>query len=359
MDHRLLIYGANGFTGTLIARLAAEQGMTPILAGRDGPAVGRLAGSLGFAHRVFALDDPAQVDAGLDGAAVVLHCAGPFSRTAQPMVEACLRSRAHYLDITAEVSVFEAHAARDDQARAAGVMILSGTGLDVVPSDCLAAHLKRRLPSATHLALGLDAPAKVSRGTVKTMIETYYRGMVRQDGRLVQVPAGYRHRIIDMGRGPVKALTVPWGDVSTAYRSTGIPNIEVYVAAPAGIRVMMWLARRFPDAIGREAVQRLLKAAAHTGPPGPTAAERFSGSTHVWGEAGDGERAATSRLRLPEGYRLTAQAAIEIAQRVLRGDLKPGYQTPSSAYGADLILALPGCSRSDEPMRELRAPATA
>jgi len=355
MDHRLLIYGANGYTGTLIARLAAAKGMAPILAGRDGQGVARLAGSLGFDHRVFALDDPAEVDAGLDGIAAVLHCAGPFSRTARPMVEACLRRRAHYLDITAEVSVFEANAALDDEVRAAGVMILSGAGLDVVPSDCLAAHLKRRLPSATHLALGLDAPARVSRGTATTMIETYYRGMVREDGRLKDVPAGYRSRIIDMGRGPKVAVTVPWGDVSTAYHSTGIPNIEVYVAASAGIKAMTWFARRFPTALGREPVQRLLKAVARTGTAGPTADERLSGCAHIWGEARDGARAVTSRLRLPEGYTLTARAAVEIAQRVLRGDVKPGYQTPSSAYGADLILALPGCSRSDEPSCDLRA----
>jgi short subunit dehydrogenase-like uncharacterized protein len=355
MNHRLLIYGANGYTGALIARLAAAKGMAPILAGRDGQAVARLADSLGFAQRAFALDDPVEVDAGLDGIAAVLHCAGPFSRTSRPMVAACLRRRAHYLDITAEVSVFEANAARDGEARAAGVMILSGAGLDVVPSDCLAAHLKRRLPSATHLALGLDAPAQVSRGTATTMVETYYRGMVREDGLLREVPAGYRTRVIDMGRGPKLAVTVPWGDVSTAFHSTGIPNIEVYVAASAGIKAMTWFARRFEAALGRESVQRLLKAVARSGKAGPTPAERDSGNAYVWGEARDGVRAVTSRLRLPEGYTLTAEAAIEIAARVLRGDVKPGYQTPSSAYGADLILALPGCARSDEPARDLHA----
>jgi short subunit dehydrogenase-like uncharacterized protein len=357
MDRRLLVYGANGYTGALIARLARAKGMAPILAGRDGKAVARLADCLGFAHRAFALNDAAEIDAGLNGVAAVLHCAGPFSRTAQPMVAACLRKRAHYLDITAEVSVFEANAARDGEARAAGVMILSGCGLDVVPSDCLAAHLKRRLPSATHLALGLDAPARVSRGTATTMVETYYRGMVREDGRLKEVPAGYRSRIIDMGRGPVTAVTVPWGDVSTAYRSTGIPNIEVYVAASTGIRALMWLSRRFEAALGREPVQRLLKAIVRSGKAGPTSAERDSGSAYVWGEAREGARAVTSRLRLPEGYTLTAEAAIEIAGRVLRGDVKPGYQTPSSAYGADLILAIPGGARSDEPERDLHAQA--
>ncbi len=153
-----------------------------------------------------------------------------------------------------------------------------------------------------------------------------------------------------MGRGPVLALTVPWGDISTAYFSTGIPNIEVYVGAPRAMRLLAWVLRRFFWVVGWSFVQRLLKAVARAGPPGPTEAQRTSGSMNVWGEARDGTRTATSRLRMPEGYTLTSQVALEIASRVLRGEVKPGYQTPSSAYGADLILAVAGCTRSDEPL---------
>jgi short subunit dehydrogenase-like uncharacterized protein len=349
MGARLLIYGVNGYTGALIAKLAAEKGLSPIVAGRHEEAVARLADSLGFEHRVFSLTDPAEVDAGLDGVQVVLHCAGPFSSTASPMVEACLRTRVHYLDITAEVSVYEANAARDEEARAAGVMLLSGIGLDVVPTDCLAAHLKRRLPSATHLALGLDAAPWVSRGTLKTMIETYYLGMVRENGQLVTEPLGHRVRMVDLGRGLAHAATLPWGDISTAYHSTGIPNIEVYVATTPGFRAISWLARRVSWVLGSRFVQRLLKAAAHAGQAGPTDSQRSSGSTCVWGEARAGAQVVTSTLRLPEGYTFTSHSALEIAQRALRGDVKPGYQTPSSAYGADLVLAIPGCTRSDRP----------
>ena len=354
----LLIYGANGYTGTLIARLAASKGLEPILAGRDGEAVARLARALGFAHRVFALIDPAAVDAGLEGVAVVLHCAGPYSRTASPMVEACLRNGVHYLDITGEVDVFEAHAAKDERARAAGVMILSGAGLDVTPTDCLAAHLKRRLPGATHLALGLDAAPWISRGTIKTLIETFHLGMVRQDGRLVTEPLGHRARIIDIGRGPVRAITVPWGDVSTAWHSTGIPNIEAYVATTAGVGPVFWLARRLSSVLARPSVQRAFQSAvARVARPGPTEAQRATGAMLVWGEARQGTRVVVSRLRLPEGYTFTAQAALEMAGRALSGDAKPGYQTPSSAYGADLILVLPGCTRSDEAEAQVTPPA--
>ena len=354
MADRLLIYGANGYTCTLISRLAAQKRLEPVLAGRDREAVARLAGSLGFAHRAFALTDPAAIDAGLDGIAAVLHCAGPFSRTADPMVQACFRKHVHYLDITGELTVFESHAAKDAQARAVGVMLLSGCGLDVVPTDCLAAHLKNRLPGATHLTLGLDAAPWISRGTVKTMIESFHRGMVRENGRLVSLPAGLRTRTIDMGRGPVRGTAVPWGDVSTAYFSTGIPNIEAYVSTPPGTEAVLWLMRRLAGVLDLQPVQSLLKAGARLRPPGPTEDQRRSGSMHVWGEAHDGTRVVTSRLRAPEGYTLTANSALEIAGRALGGDLKPGYQTPSTAYGADLILAVPGCTRSDEPESPLR-----
>jgi short subunit dehydrogenase-like uncharacterized protein len=354
MADRLLIYGANGYTGTLIARLAAEKKLEPILAGRDAEAVARLASSLGLPHRAFALTDRAAVDAGLDGISAVLHCAGPFSRTADPMVEACFRKHVHYLDITGELTVFESQAAKDAQARAAGVMLLSGAGLDIVPSDCLAAHLKSRLPGATHLTLGLDAAPWISRGTVKTLIESFYRGMVRENGRLVSVPAGLRTRTIDMGRGPVRGMAVPWGDVSTAYFSTGIPNIEVYISTPPGTAAVTWLMRRLAWMFELRPVQWLLKASARLRPAGPTEAQRQSGSMCVWGEAHDGTRVVTSRLHAPEGYTLTAHTALEIAGRVLRGDVKPGFQTPSSVYGADLILAIPGCTRSDEPAAPLR-----
>src|SRR5581483_8246026 len=207
-----LLYGANGYTGELIAKLAKARGETPVLAGRNAEAVARIAEPLGFSHRAFGLDDPAAVDAGLDGTKLVLHCAGPFSRTSAPMVDACLRRGVHYLDITGEIAVFEACAARSDEARAKKVMLMPGVGFDVVPSDCLAAHLKRRLPSATHLALAFQAINQPSRGTATTMVEHVGDGgLVRENGALVSVRAAHKSRTIDFGHGPREAICIPWG----------------------------------------------------------------------------------------------------------------------------------------------------
>jgi short subunit dehydrogenase-like uncharacterized protein len=345
-----LVYGANGYTGELIARKAAEAGLAPVLAGRSRGAVEPLARELGLESRVFGLEAEAALDDGLRGASAVLHCAGPFSRTSRPMADACLRLGRHYMDITGEVEVFESLAARDAEARSRRVMLLPGAGFDVVPSDCLAAHLKRRLPTATRLALGFQSSGRLSRGTATTMIENSHRGgLVRRGGALVRVPAAYKTRVIDFGRGPRRAVTIPWGDVSTASHSTGIPDVEVYMAVPRALRLGL-LASRFLRPVLRSApVQRFLKRRIQAGPRGPSAEHRARGQSLLWGEATDaaGNR-AEARLRTPEGYELTALTALAIVKRVLAGDAPPGFQTPSRAYGADFILGIPGCVRTDE-----------
>src|SRR5207247_1728745 len=302
MGSPCLIYGANGYTGALAARMAAARGHRPILAGRSAPEVERLGRELGLPSRVFALDDPRNIDAGLEGIKVVLHCAGPFSRTAKPMAEACLRTKVLYLDITGEAEVFESLAARNAEARTAGVMLLPGAGFDVVPSDCLAAHLKRRLPTARRLALGFQARGRLSRGTATTMAENFHRGgLVRRGGVLTRVPAAWKTRTIDFGRGLVTAMTIPWGDVATAFHSTGIPDVEVYTAVPTTLRAAARLSRYVRPILASGPMQRFLKARIRSGAPGPTDAERARGRCFLWGEVEDESgRRAVSRLQTPE-----------------------------------------------------------
>jgi short subunit dehydrogenase-like uncharacterized protein len=344
-----LLYGANGYTGALTARTAVERGQRPILAGRDAGAVSALAAQLGLEHRVFALDDARQVESGLDGVDVVLHSAGPFAHTARPMVAACLSRRVHYLDVTGEIAVFESIAALDSQAKDAGVMLMPGVGFDVVPSDCLAAHLKRRLPTATRLALGFQSFGGFSRGTATTMLENVGRGgAVRRAGKIVRVPACWRTRVIDFGNGPTIAMTIPWGDVSTAWHTTGIPNIEVYLAAPWQVRVFARLTRLFGWAFALGVVQRRLKRKIRAGKPGPSDEARARGGTYLWGEASDDRGAkVVSRQKGPEGYTLTALTALAVVERVLGGEARPGFQTPAGMFGPDFILAIPGVERRD------------
>jgi short subunit dehydrogenase-like uncharacterized protein len=349
MASNFLIYGSYGYTGSLIARLAVQLGLRPTLAGRDKNKLAAQAAELGLDHRAFSLEDSAALDAALADVPVLLHCAGPFSRTSAPAVAGCLRTKTHYLDITGEIAVFEAAAARDAEALAASVMLLPGVGFDVVPSDCLAAHLKRRLPEATHLALGFQTLSRLSRGTATTMVESQHRGgLVRRGGALTPVPAAWKTRTIDFGRGEVKAVTIPWGDVSTAYYSTGIPDIEVYAAFPESTVRAMVASRYLGWLLRLPVVQNVQKRLIQAQPPGPTDAERAQGMSLFWGEAQDraGKRAA-SRLRCPEGYTLTALTALAAVEKVLAGQVAAGFQTPSKAYGPDFILEIEGVVRED------------
>ncbi len=344
-----LLYGANGYTGALIARLAAERGHRPVLAGRRAGAICELADTLGLERRLFALDDPQRLDAALEGMTAVLHCAGPFSRTARPMAEACVRTRTHYLDITGEVEVFEALAACDAQARERGVMLLPGCGFDVVPSDCLAAHLHRRQPSAVQLALAYASAGRLSRGTALTALEGLGQpGLVRRGGVLTPVPSGQLRRRIDFGEGPRLALGIPLGDLATAWRSTGIPDIELYLAASLPLRALASAGRWLGPALGSPTVKGLLARRVRAGQPGPSDDERARGRAFVWGEAKDaGGRRVEARLETPDGYTFTARAALAIVERVLAGDAKAGYATPALAYGADFVLGIEGVRRFD------------
>jgi short subunit dehydrogenase-like uncharacterized protein len=346
----IVIYGATGYTGQLVVDECLAQGVRPALVGRDAGAVRALAERHGLEWRAAALDDARALDQALAGATLVIHCAGPFARTSRPMADACLRLHAHYLDITGEIEVFESLAARDAEARAAGVMLLPGVGFDVVPSDCLAAHLKRRLPSATALTLAFYGGSGLSRGTATTMAENAGSpGAVRRDGRIVAVPPGWRTRIVDFGEKSRLTVTIPWGDVSTAYYSTGIPNIEVFTAVPPSVVRSLRLSRYLAPILRTKWMRARLVDAIRRRPPGPSAEARAQSCAYLFGEVrDDAGKSAVSRLRTLDGYTLTAKTAVRAAQAAIGGKAMPGFQTPSQVFGADFILAIPGSSRTDD-----------
>src|SRR5215831_19304645 len=167
-----MIYGANGYTGHLVAAEARRRGLNPVLAGRRAAPIEKLAAELGLSMRVFDLDDAPAAAAAIAGTVVVANCAGPFAATSAPMIDACLTSRAHYLDITGEIDVFLAAQRRHVEAKTGGIVICPGVGFDVIPTDCMAAVLKEALPDATHLVLAFDAGGSMSPGTARTMVQS-------------------------------------------------------------------------------------------------------------------------------------------------------------------------------------------
>lgn len=349
MPNTFLLYGSYGYTGNLIAEHSVREGLRPLLAGRDEKRLRAQAQRLGLDFRVIELADRSALDDALRATGLAVHCAGPFVHTWKAMVEACLRTGAHYIDISGEIEEFEAIAPLDEQAKDAGIMLLPGAGFDVVPSDCLAAHMKQRLPSANNLKLFIrGVGGGVSRGTARSGIENMQRGgRIRRDGKVVTVQPAWKVEERDFGRGPVKLVSIGWGDVSTAYHSTGIPNVEVYMAIPSAAINGLKAMRVIGPLMYNRPVKRFLQWFLRFRPEGPSEAQRTKGFSLMLAEASDSNKTVRTMQRVPEGYQITMLTATAIAKRILAEDLKPGFQTPSLAYGADYILDFPGTSRED------------
>lgn len=334
-----MIYGANGYTGRLIAEQAIAKGHSPILAGRDASKIDAVGKELGCPARVFSLSSPSAIAQHLDGLSAVLHCAGPFSRTARPMIEACLLAGVDYLDITGELDVIEFAFQQHDRAVAAGISIMPAVGFDVVPSDCLAAQLAAALPSATELQLAFKSGGSISPGTATTLWSVLGDGgRVREDGQIVRVPIAWQTMSIRFASGTRQAVTIPWGDVSSAFHTTGIPNIRVYTVMPTrrilSLRRWRWtlfLTRLAPiQWLGRKWIKRNIS--------GPNDTQRLQGKSELWGRVADNEgQIVEATLVTPEGYSLTAQTALRIMQRTLAGELAPGFSTPGKAFGGKFI----------------------
>lgn len=345
-----MIYGATGYTGRLVAAEATRRGLDVVLAGRNPEKLKAVATPLGLESQAIALEDTHRLHAALDDIAAVLHIAGPFSQTSRPMVEACLATRTHYLDVTGEIDVFESISRRDAEARAAGVLLLPGVGFDVVPSDCLVAHVAARVEEPTMLRLAIaGSDGGVSRGTAKSAIEALGAGLrIRRDGIIRRLPPGSLERHFDFGAGPARALAVPWGDVATAFHSTRIPNIEVYFVVSGRVPLLMKASRLVMPLLRNAAVQRFLKRRVEALPEGPDEKTRTTTRALLLAEVeGPGGQSARTLLETPSGYALTPPAAVESARRAAAGEAPSGFHTPATAFGADFVLELAGCRRAD------------
>ncbi len=347
--NQFLLYGANGYTARLIIDRAASFGLTPVLAGRSEEKLRSLAEKHGLGYRVANLDNTAELDKVLLDMPVVLNCAGPFSKTAALMERACLRTGTHYLDITGEVAVFEQGQERDADAKARNLMLMSGVGFDVVPTDCMARYLHDRMPDATHLQLAfMNDGGGLSHGTAQTALEGMGNGgLIRQNGVLKNVPNAHKTISVDFGTGqPQPCMSIPWGDLSTAYQTTGIPNIETFIGSSARRITLAKWGSKLSGLLSLKPVQSFLSGQITSRIAGPDEVTRQRARTHIWGRAWNAEnRTIEARLHAPEGYTLTAETALLITKKVLDGNWKPGFQTPAGLYGADLILEIPGVTR--------------
>ena len=351
MTKKWMIYGANGYTGRLTVKEAKKRGMQPILAGRNRKAIEMMASETGFDGRVFDLDDSAATIEGLKGVSMVLHCAGPFSATSQQMIDACLETHCHYLDISGEISVFANAHRQSDEARHADIVLIPGVGFDVVPTDCLAATLVDMLPAATSMTLAFKADGSMSPGTAKTSIEGLAGGgCIRENGNLKWVPRAWKSRDIPFASGKRFAMTIPWGDVFTAYVSTGVPDIEVYMAASPSTVLRMKRMRMMKPLLSMQWVQNMMKRRVEKSVTGPATGKRKNSRMELWGEvkSADG-RIVSATMATPDGYDVTVTASLGIVEYLLKNDVEGGFYTPSLLMGADYAASLPGVSIKTKP----------
>jgi short subunit dehydrogenase-like uncharacterized protein len=293
---------------------AKALGLDTMLAGRDEQVLAKLALESGLPYRVFPLDDAANVNAQLAGVDVLLNCAGPFMRTAEPLMHGAIRAGAHYLDIAAEMDSYRLAEALHEEAVLAGVMLMPGGGGSVAMLGCLAAHAMKRVARPDRVSIALHVSGSMSRGSATSAAQNLTPDcLARVDA--VLVPRDPRDiRQFDFGKGMVDCFPVTLPDLVTIWRASGIPNIETFVHV-SGTAFSTGDHSALPDGPGTEERD----------------ANRYQASVVVTGADGESAR---SLLDTVNGYSFTPMAAAEAARRMLLGDVRPGFQVPAKHFGA-------------------------
>jgi short subunit dehydrogenase-like uncharacterized protein len=321
---RIMIYGATGYTGTLIAEHAAARGLDVTIGGRDPDKVHTLAERLGTPSAVFEATDVEAATAALRPFDVLLNVAGPFRITAEPLMLAAVQSRTHYLDTTAEFPTYALAESMDASAKQAGVMMMSGVGWDVVPTDSLALHTARRVTDPVHLALAIRVTGGFSRGSLSSAATIEATGPLTRQAGTLRDASKAKPRWFDVGSGDEEYTLASMGDLVTAQHSTGIDDIEVYLRTDSG----------FPD---------LDESAS-----GPSAEERAQGRYGAVAEVrGRDGQIARSRIDTPSGYNFTQLSSVEIAARTAAGTFSPGFQSPASVHGPTLATSIADTTITD------------
>jgi short subunit dehydrogenase-like uncharacterized protein len=344
---KIIIYGANGYTGKLIVEKAINSEFDITIAGRSEKKISTMGKEYNLSYLTFTPNELESNPQILEDFEIMLNCAGPFSQTSKPIINACLETNTHYLDITGEIDIFRLGKSYHQKAIDSKIIICPGVGFDVIPTDCLASKLNESLSNADELILGFESTAgKISPGTMATSIESLGNGgRIRKNGEVIKVPLVYKSQRFDFGNGEKTMITIPWGDVATAGYSTNIPNISVYIPMhPKQVKQLKRI-NWFPWLLRLEFVQNLLKKKVKKTIKGPSVNDRDNSKTYVWGQIKKGNKVLEGRIVTSNGYELTVDGSLAVIDYIHQNKNKCGYFTPSQLCGNNLIELLPKSSK--------------
>jgi short subunit dehydrogenase-like uncharacterized protein len=350
--YQIFVYGAYGFTGKLICNYLKDKfdgRYKIIIGGRDKEKTENLAEKLGFDCVVADVSEQKKLNDILSQTFLLINCAGPFKYTANFFMNSCIENKCNYIDITGEKDIFILGKSLDEKAKKAGIIIMPGTGFDVVPTDCMSLFLKNKLPKATHLELAFKGMGSLSRGTALTAAEGLNEpSYIRENGVLKPINIGTISKSINFGdKKPLHCIAIPWGDVVTAFYTTSIPNIKVFVPVPKSVADKLKLSNYLPSFL-KTAFAYFLKKYIHKNIKGPSENTLKNGFTIVYGKAHNETESIEAFLKTPDGYQLTMLSSVYIADKIINENFNFGYQTPAGLFGENLILDIIGNNASFE-----------
>lgn len=338
--NQIMVYGANGYTAQLIIKDLLKLNVKPVLAGRNKNYIEEVANQFNCQHRIFSVDDESKILENLSGINTLLNCAGPFKYTAKKLIDACLSTKVNYLDIEGEIDVLESIRLYDEKAKGKGIVILPSVGFDVVPTDILAKKLSEKMPDATSLKIGLkNEKGGVSRGTWLTTFEMLgVPGKIRKDGQIIDSIIGEKTFSIKQNGFKFYGISIPWADVYSAYYSTGIPNVGVYMYFPPALSFLRGLSKLLQKIFSNQSIKKTFSNIVIRSKFGPNKKEREKSTSIIIEKlSNDKGDSITEAYRFIDGYCLTASSASNITIRVNNGEVEPGVKTPSLAVGSDFI----------------------
>ena len=346
----IVLYGATGYTGRLVADELERRGLEYVVSGRDEEKLTRLAEGRGATMRATPLDDDRALRELLADASAVISCAGPFTLAGHALVRAAVDTGTHYVDSTGEQPfiklVFDSHGAAAERA---GVALVPALGFDYAPGDFIARLAARGHEPLEELVMAYAVKGfGLSRGTMRSGLEIVKGGdVVYEDGNWRPAPFGVFRASFDFPE-PIGRQTMsryPSGEVVTVPRHTRTKRVVSMVTTrtmaphPALAPILPYTLPPFALTM-RTPLRGVLGRAIGALPEGPSEAERRAAEFTIVAVA-RGENGSERRgvVRGSDVYGLTAVTLVHGAELMsATGYDRAGALAPAAAYDPEAFL---------------------